>query len=110
LVITKFQAYVGWRKKYLDAIPANMHNAKQSNVNYSMESQYILAERGNRKVVTRGADTTSHLTVMQCVFTEIKRLIGSDRGCNRREMLAPSGYPVNCLYAVQGRYGWTKTS
>jgi hypothetical protein len=44
--------------------PSNVYNANRTNVNFSMESTYTLAEQGSRTVLIKGAESSIRLTTM----------------------------------------------
>jgi DDE superfamily endonuclease len=108
-VITDFQRYVNWKIRMLEVSPANVYNADQTNVFYSMPSNTTLAPRGSTTVSIRGAKSTSRLTVMLCANMEggkvppylIFKGSVKDRAPINREITAKSGHPENMEYAVQ---------
>jgi DDE superfamily endonuclease len=115
-VINEFRAYVNWKIKLLNVQPAHVYNADQTNVFFSMESNFTWAERGARTVSIKGADSSSRLTAMLCanmaggkvdpflIFKGsvkksghlIKQLNRMERGEIERD-----GFPLGVKYSVQ---------
>jgi DDE superfamily endonuclease len=108
-VISEFQKYVNWKIRLLDVKPANVYNADQTNVFYSMPSTYTLAQRGAKTVPIKGANSTSRLTVMLCANMEggkvppylIFKGSVKERAPINRELSTKDGHPQNMEYAVQ---------
>lgn len=111
-VIEEFRSYVQKKIKFLRIHPDNIYNADQTNVYYSMESNYTYAETGSRSVSIRGAESAQRCTVMLAVnasgsnklppYIIFKGAPGRN-GRIIREVNGKVGLPAECEYGVQAK-------
>ena len=110
-IINDFQQYVNWKIRFLGIDPSCVFNADQTNVFYSMESNYTYHAKGSKSVPIKGVDSSSRLTVMLCanmVGEKIPPYLvfkGSTGRSARivRELHTRVGYPNEVELAVHPR-------